>query len=353
MLITFVRDGIGGIGTIWRSIQADDARVSIIYYQYDNKTFIDKRGVFHFNIFASRSRIFKLLARHLSTLELSPNVFVANEEFDLEFLNWLKPDQPIVYIAHVNADHSYKAALRFKGIIDLFLTVADPAACYLQCRGLNPVERIIYSIRLPHHEPIPKEDIVIYLGRFACDKNILETSKHLEYFKDHGYSAYWIGNGPEETLLSNLSSCTIINNIDRAELYKLLARTKFLFLNSYYEGLPIILFECMHFGVFPILSYVDTSCDEILDGRYLIAAKDPSLNFDLVNTQSFTFPSIHHRINNTDLNRQLVTNIISTKRSRQEKRFTYDGSILDRSSSHLTSELVAKVRRLRWRKSVN
>ena len=353
MLVTFVKYGIGGITTIWRSLAGDDDRVRIVWYQPDDHFFIDELGVFHFDLFAPKARIFKLLQRYILSHLADASVFVANEEFDLEFLNWLKPTQPISYIAHVNGDHSYKAAMRFKSTIDAFYTVAAPAENYLRCRGLSPVHQICYSITLPLLTLPKKEDIVIYLGRFACDKNIAETARHLEYFKSKGFRSIWIGDGPEQDEIQRISKCEIITGISRDDLYQLLARARFLILSSYYEGLPVILFECINYKIMPILSYVDSSCNEILNGSFVLASRDPAATYTTAISASSSFPKFHPRINNPLVNQNLVTMFVSISSRKRGKIYKRDLSLLDRFQSHLFSSCIVWIRRTRWRVSQN
>jgi len=348
MLVTFVRHGIGGISTIWKSVAGDDKRVLIIWYQPDNRYYIDSISVFHFDIFAPKARTFHLLKEYLDSLKVDPSVFIANEEFDLEFLNWVRPSNPIAYIAHVNGDHSYKAAIRFKGIIDYFYTVAAPAVSYLTCRGLSPVEQIDYSITLPDLQLFQKEDTIVYLGRFACDKNIKETATHLEFFRSKGFRSIWVGNGPEEGEIRRISKCEVITDITRGDLYQLLAKTKYLLLNSYYEGLPVILFECVHFHIVPILSYVDSSCNEILRGSFVLASRDPITTFTSSLSANPTFPSSHPRINNSFINQELVSKLLSVSVRHNFKSFRSDASVFDRVQSRLPASLLASVRKARW-----
>jgi hypothetical protein len=348
MLVTFVKQGIGGIATIWRSVAEDDSRIKIIWYQPDNEDYIDSKGIFHFDLFAPRARTFRLLKQYMDSLGGHATVFLANEEFDLEFLNWLEPTKPIAYIAHVNGDHSYKAAIRFKAIIDAFYTVAAPAASYLSCRGLSPVEQIDYSINLPLMHPTKKEDIIIYLGRFACDKNIKETAIHLEYFRSKGYRSIWVGNGPEEEVIRQISNCEIITETTRDELYQLLAKTRFLLLNSYYEGLPVVLFECVHFQITPILSYVDSSCNEILKGSYVLASRDPVATYEAATSTNSPVSSSHQRINNSFINQKLVSMLLSVPIRYNNKSFRNDGSVVDRVESRPLASLVARIRKTRW-----
>ena len=304
-------------------------------------------------MFSPKARVFKLLKRYIDSSFANVSVFVANEEFDLEFLNWLKPPQAIAYIAHVNGDHSYKAAIRFKSIVDAFYTVAAPAENYLRCRGLSPVNQINYSINLPLL-PLPKkEDIVVYLGRFACDKNIAETAKHLEYFRSQGFRSIWVGDGPEKDQIQRISKCEIISGISRNDLYQLLARARFLILNSYLEGLPVILFECINYQVMPILSYVDSSCDEILQGSYILASRNPAATYKSAISASLSFPASHPRINSPVVNHSLVSIFLSVTANQSGRIYKRDTSLLDRFQSRFLSSCVAWSRKTRWNVSQN
>ena len=347
-LLTLLRSGIGGIRTIWESIAVDDERVHIINYKPDRRNYIDRDGTFCFDIFCPKSYVFSLLKSYIASSYSPPTALVANEEFDLEYFSWANYSAPLTYIAHVNGDHSYKAAIRFRNSIDSLYAVAEPALSFLRCRGFSSVYHLNYSISLPILIQPPKEDIAIYVGRLACDKGLDRTLSLFKEFRKAGFSCFFIGDGPHTPSASLLDGIEVIKGISRHDLFELMSKAKYLILNSYLEGLPIVFFECVQYGLIPIVSYIDSSINDVLCNNYILCSLSPhkTLN-DVLSRPVNPFPVGHYRINNPALNHQLVSQIL-THKCRPRKMLTRDLKLLDKVGNPFLARLISLWRRHRW-----
>lgn len=104
-----------------------------------------------------------------------------------------------------------------------------------------------------------KEKIVLFVGRLDYNQKrvtrILDTWAHLEC-RYHNWQLYLVGDGPEKTHLEQKTKDMKLNNV-RFEGYKdprsYYKRASILILTSEFEGFPLVLAECMSYGVVPVV----------------------------------------------------------------------------------------------------
>ncbi len=104
-----------------------------------------------------------------------------------------------------------------------------------------------------------KENIVLFVGRIDYNQKrvtrIIDTWYLLES-KYHNWQLYIVGDGPEKSHLEKMVKDKKLNNVrfegfqDPRKYYK---RASVLILTSEFEGFPLVLPECMSFGVVPVV----------------------------------------------------------------------------------------------------
>lgn len=119
-----------------------------------------------------------------------------------------------------------------------------------------------------------KEQSILYVGRIDFNskrlQRIVEVWRLLE--KDYpDWKVYIVGDGPDRPLLESLIDQAGLTNISLEgfqkpiEYYK---RASVLVLTSEFEGFPLVLAECMSFGVIPVvLGSYSAVYDIIQDGK--------------------------------------------------------------------------------------
>ena len=108
---------------------------------------------------------------------------------------------------------------------------------------------------------------IVSISRLVKWKN---TEKLIEFAISGGFSLAIIGSGPEENRLRKLaagnSRIVFLGELDKAEIFRELSKSRFFGLFSDYEGLSFSLLESMSFGVIPIVNANQGNLDVVSDG---------------------------------------------------------------------------------------
>lgn len=300
-VLSMVSLHVGGVAVFWENLRRQFSEIEVVYFTPDQDTFFDpSTRTLHFNVYDPLTHIYATLARHVNPDDY--NMLVANERFELEFFVWSRTRRPIVFIVHTNHEHSYAVAFAHANHVDRFFCVSETASSYLKARGIGHIGPFRYSTFIDAEPATEKHPRVLYVGRLEPDKNILETIELFSVFKRHGYEVRMIGVGSMETQVrATLEPHEARIGIPRAEVLQEMAGARFLCLNSYVEGLPIIYSEAMHFRLGVICNYVDKSAHQVLGDNYLLHSTPDAL---LARMEEFAFrdPPGPRRINNPELN---------------------------------------------------
>ncbi len=318
---------VGGVAVFWENMRRQFPDVDVIYFTAGERTYFDESArTLHYNIFEPLTHVYRVLAAHVDASQY--DALVANERFELEFFLWTGTARPIVCIVHTNHEHSYATVFRHADRVDHFFCVSETAAAYLRARGVTRISAFRYSTFLDAVPAATKRNRVIYVGRLEPDKNILETLGLFRVFKQHGYEVRMIGVGSlEPEVRAALAPAEVGIGLPRAQVLQELAEARFLCLNSYVEGLPIIFTEAMHFGLGVICNYLDKSGHQVLGANHLLHSTDADL---LRRMESFSFsaPPEPRRINNPALNEAFFAEIDAVV-PRPRTAF-HAGGVLDR-----------------------
>lgn len=327
-VLTMVSRHVGGVAVFWDNLRRQFDGIDVVYFTPDHSTFFDtSTRTLHFNVYDPRAHIYATLARHVSPDDY--DVLVANERFELEFFVWSRARRPIVFIVHTNHEHSYSVAFAHANHVDHFFCVSETANAYLKARGIERISPFLYSTFIDAAPALEKRRRVIYVGRLEPDKNILETLELFSIFKRHNYEVRMIGVGSMEAeVRAALEPHEAKIGISRAEVLREMAEARFLCLNSYVEGLPIIFSEAMHFKMGVICNYIDKSAHRVLGANHLLHSTPEAL---LRHMESFVFESAPEprRINNPALNETFLQQLNAVRTHDRERPVFKPGGVLD------------------------
>lgn len=345
-ILVFARNTVGGVDTFWRNVPGTDPDVDIVRFEPGPLTRFDaERKLLVVDPFEPLVSVYERVARSLPLNGY--DCFVANQSFDAGFLAWARPEGSMSFVVHSNHDDSYAPALKYLGAIDHFFCVSETGASYLRTRCGDRVSAFKYAINLPPFPAVSKKRKAVFVGRLEKDKNLAETARIFRMLGAAGYETNFIGDGSQrEALQGEFGKASVLSGLPREEVFRQLAEAKFLCLNSYLEGLPIVYFEAMHFGCGVVCSYIDQTIHSVLGGNYILADEDARL---LEQMERFVFqaPPAPARTNNPALNEVFLQEIRKVEtRSGPRERMQPD-SLLDRWLP-VPPRWVSAFRRMRW-----
>lgn len=308
-ILSMVTRHVGGVAVFWENLKAQSASVDLVYLTTDTRTYFDdETRTLHYNVHDPLAQVYATLARAVKLDDYA--VLVANERFELEFFLWSRTRRPVACIVHTNHEHSYGLALRHASAVDHFFCVSDTAESYLRGRGVAHVSSFNYSTFIDVDPAITKANRIVYVGRLTPDKNILETLDLFRLFKTRGYEVRMIGVGElEPEVRAALEPHEVLIGVPRATVLREMASARFLCLNSYIEGLPIVYFEAMHFHLGVICNYLDKSAARVLGDNHLLNTTPDAL---LARMESFSFTPAPEprRVNNPVLNEAFLQSLL-------------------------------------------
>lgn len=345
-ILVFARNTVGGVDTFWRNVPGTDPDVDIVRFEPGPVTSFDaQRNVLVQDPFEPLVSVYELLARSLPLDDY--DCFVANQSFDAGFLAWARPNGSVSFVVHSNHDDSYFPALKYRDAIDHFFCVSDTAASFLRTRCGDRVSAFKYAISLPPPPVVAKKRKAVFVGRLEKDKNLVETARSFRLLNAAGYETRFIGDGSQrEALQREFGAESVLFGLPREEVFRQLAESKFLCLNSYLEGLPIVYFEAMHFGCGVVCSYIDQTIYSVVGANYILEDEDQRL---LEQMEQFVFqePPAPARSNNLALNAAFLHGIRGViPRPGSRERIQPD-SLLDRRLP-VPPRWVSAFRRMRW-----
>jgi glycosyltransferase involved in cell wall biosynthesis len=347
-ILVFARNTVGGVDTFWRNVPGDDPDVDIVRFESGTVTKFDAdRKLLIMDPFAPLVSVYECLARSLPLGDY--RCFVANQSLDAGFLAWARLEGSVSFVVHSNHHDSYAPALKYRNAIDHFFCVSETGASYLRPRCGEHVTAFQYAIDLPEPAAVPKQRKAIYVGRLEADKNLFETARLFRMLGATGYETRFIGDGSlRESLRGEFGAASVLSGLSRDEIFQHFAEAKFLFLNSYLEGLPIVYFEALHFGCGVVCSYIDQTIHSVLGGNYILADQDAGL---LKEMERFVFraPPAPARSNNPALNQAFLHQIRNVPLRLGPRESTQPDSLLDRRLP-VPPSLISAFRRMRWRR---
>lgn len=349
-ILVLARKQLGGIHIFWQNVGRDDAAVDVLRYRDGASTGFDPAsGEFIINSFDPLIRIYRALQRHIRWQDYA--TLVANERFELAFLAWAAPRQPVCFIAHINHPHAYDAISEFEPLIDRVFCVSEVALAHLRARGFARAAFFRYAVSLPAPTGQPKQRKVVYVGRFEPDKNLAETIGLMTFFRDAGYAVRMIGDGSMKAeVTAALAPEEALVGVPRDRVLQELNEASFLCHNSYVEGLPIIHMEAMHYGLGVICNYVDKSVNEVLGANAILwSDHDRAGLLQRMRTFRFTSPPGPARTNNPALNETFLSDVRAVRRHNDTRHSVAPRSFLDRQT-WLPSRWIAAFRAWRWQR---
>jgi glycosyltransferase involved in cell wall biosynthesis len=346
-ILVFARNTVGGVDTFWRNVPGGDPDVDIVRFEPGAVTkFEADRRLLVMDPFAPLVSVYEYLAENLPLDRYQ--CFVANQSFDAGFLAWARPQGTVSFVVHSNHDDSYAPALKYRNAIDHFFCVSETGASYLRPRCGERVTAFQYAIDLPAPAAVPKKRKAIYVGRLEADKNLAETARLFRVLGAAGYETKFIGDGSlRASLQGEFGADSVLSGLSREEIFPHFAEAKFLLLNSYLEGLPIVYFEAMHFGCGVVCSTIDQTIHSVLGGNYILADDDARL---LEQMERFVFqaPPAPLRSSNPALNAAFLQQIRNVPPRSGPRESILPDSVLDRRLP-VPSRWVSAFRRMRWR----
>lgn len=328
-VLTMVARHVGGVAVFWENLRRQFPNVDVVHVVAAERTYFDSATrTLHYSVYDPLTHVYRVLAAHVDVARY--DVLVANERFELEFYLWTGSARPVVYIVHTNHEHSYNVVFRHAARVDHFFCVSETAAAYLRARGIERVSAFRYSTFLDGTPAATKRQRVVYVGRLEPDKNILETLELFRVFRRHGYEVRMIGVGSlEAEVRAALEPHEVGIGLPRAAVLQELAEARFLCLNSYVEGLPIIFSEAMHFRLGVICNYLDKTGHQVLGANHLLHSTETDL---LRRMERFTFtePPEPRRTNNPELNDVFLAKLAAVTPASRPRAAFAPGSILDR-----------------------
>jgi glycosyltransferase involved in cell wall biosynthesis len=346
-ILVFAEDRAGGIKTFWDNVPQGDAHVDFLKYRKGSETAFDpKARLLTLNLFDPLIHVYRILQQGFSLTGY--DVLVTNQTLDTAYLAWVAPEVPICFIVHGNHGDSYDPAIEYRETIDHCFCVSEAGEAYLRPRMPGPVESFAYATFIPA-EPAPqKKRKVVFVGRFAEDKNIRETLGLFRFLKTRGWEVRMMGEGGMEAEVRQaLAPEEVRVGPVREEIYREMADASFLCLNSYIEGLPVVYSEAMHFRMGVILNYMDKSIHGVVGENYLLMEDSEKL---IRKMESFTFrdPPAPRRVNHPELNREFLKKIRNVRRNGIPRKSVPPKRALDRIPWP-SGILVRTLRAQRWK----
>ncbi len=334
-ILSMVSRHVGGVAVFWENFRRQFADVDLVYFTQGPRTFFDDAArTLHYNAYDPLAHVYATLARAVRPDDY--DVLVANERFELEFFLWSRATRPIAFIVHTNHEHSYGLAFRHAAGVNHFFCVSETAEAYLKAQGLAHADAFQYSTFIDAAPAAEKHRRVLYVGRLEPDKNIRETLELFQLLKTRGYEVRVIGVGSlEAEVRAALEPHEVRIGIPRAEVLREMAEARFLCLNSYVEGLPIVYSEAMHFRLGVICNYLDKSAHRVLGDNHLLHSTPDEL---LARMESFAFRPAPAplRINNPALNEAFLARLRAVAPPRQPRPVFRPGTRLDRMPAVFT-----------------
>jgi len=347
-ILVFAEDRAGGIKTFWDNVPQGDAGVGVLKYRKGPVTGFDRnQRLFTYSVFDPLIHVYRTL-REAFPLD-NYAVLVTNQTIDTAYLAWLAPELPVCFIVHGNHGDSFDPAIEFRETIDHHFCVSEAGEAYLRPRVPAPVETFAYSTFIPAGPAPQKKRKVVFVGRFAEDKNIRETLRLFRFLKTRKWEVRVIGEGGMEgEVRQALEPQEIKVGVSRDEIYREMADASFLCLNSYIEGLPIVYLEAMHFRMGVVLNYIDKSIHGVVGDNYLMMEELDSLARKMEGFQ-FREPPAPRRVNHPELNRDFLEKIRNVRRNGIPRRSVPPKRILDRTG-WLPARIIRKLREQRWKR---
>ncbi len=175
----------------------------------------------------------------------------------------------------VNALESYyhNKILKIYDKVDLFISPSNFMKQKMIEWGIdgNKIAHLPYFIEAPKHLPSKDKagDYVIYFGRLAKEKGVMDLIKAVEHTNAHLKIA---GTGPQETAMRKYMKDNLVGNVellgykDKDELMKLVAGAKFSIINSiWYDNYPMAILESMSLGVPVVASDMGGNSELVTD----------------------------------------------------------------------------------------
>ena len=208
----------------------------------------------------------------------------------------------VVYQVHGGALKQFSASSRFlAGVLKFSTRWPDVAVvlsqaeleAFRECAPSQPVETVPNGIdcapyvRYNRPAPDPRTPLrLIYVGRLAPRKGLLETVEALRLARSRGVAARLViaGSGPEEPRLRQytresglMRDVTFVGSAYGDHKLRLLSQADVLLLPSYSEGLPYSLLEAMAAGVVPIVTPVGGIPDVVVGNEHglFVEPRDP------------------------------------------------------------------------------
>ena len=348
-ILVFAEDRAGGIKTFWDNVPRGNAQVDLLKYRKGPVTGFDRnQRLFNYSIFDPLIHVYRTL-REAFPLD-DYEVLVTNQTIDTAYLAWVAPELPICFIVHGNHGDSYDPAIEFRETIDHCFCVSEAGEAYLRPRMPGPVETFAYATFIPAEPSSQKKRKVVFVGRFAEDKNIRETLGLFRFLKSSGWEVRMMGEGGMEAEVRQVLAPEEVRvGPAREEIYREMADASFLCLNSYIEGLPVVYSEAMHFRMGVILNYLDKSIHGVVGENYLLMEDPEKL---ILKMESFTFQDLAEprRVNHRELNRAFLEKIRNVRRNGIPRRSVLPKRALDRIP-WLPSWVIRKFRQKRWNRA--
>jgi len=169
--------------------------------------------------------------------------------------------------------------------LEAFRRAAPAQAVELVPNGIDCTPYLRYNRAAAPTECADAPLRLIYVGRLAAGKGLLETIEALRLARSRGVNARLViaGNGPEEARLRQYTreagltrEVSFVGAAYGEHKAELLAQADALALASYSEGLPYSLLEAMAAGVVPIVTPVGAIPDVVTEGEHglLVAPRD-------------------------------------------------------------------------------
>ncbi len=187
------------------------------------------------------------------------------------FQTWDKMDSKIIKIATIHGakESIVKRELLGNNRVDAFICVSAPVREIVGKWNIaTPVFRINNGIRLePHLPTYRKKKQVLWIGRLQMEQKRAHWLKYAaQILGKYGYTLHVVGSGWVKPWLARQSQNIVWHDqLDRAEVRKLMKESQAVLLTSYYEGLSISLLEAMSCGCMILAPDLDRTRSGVLN----------------------------------------------------------------------------------------
>jgi len=240
---------------------------------------------FYYNAFENRYFVHKRLVKLISK---NTDIIIANDWLELETIATQKVNKKTVFILHGDYDYYYDLAIKYQGIIDVFITVSKHIEKKLILKlteRSNDIKYLKSIIADPDKDLQQKKRNkfnAIFVGRLSEEKGYFDLETIDEFLKKRNIVINWTIVGAKvynEKRYSWLQQDNVnwLGTLSNKQVFQEYNKNTFFIFPSKAEGLGMVIVEAMKCGCIPLVSKLDAGIPEfVINGKtgYMIDIGD-------------------------------------------------------------------------------